>query len=91
MYTIRPILAYAAVHMCRKERRYAGIVERVKDMVNKYELMKDIQELAKQVYELSEKYGGVYINVFRCKDGASIATTQTDEKFESAYYWKEKS
>lgn len=55
----------------------------------KSEKRKDMENLAKLTYELSKKYGDIYINCACCKN-SNLAWVTYGAKYDSASYWGDK-
>jgi hypothetical protein len=56
----------------------------------KSELRKDMEALAKQMYELGKKHGDIYISAAHCV-GSDHASVDYGSDLKSVYYWgKEK-
>ena len=58
----------------------------------KSEIEQDMMALAELVYEISEKYGGIYVNATCCEGYGFSSTTykNKDKKLVSADYWADK-
>jgi len=63
-------------------------------MAERTELQNDMYELAKLVYKLSKKYGGIYISAAKAADkyggNLSWTTYEIDGKYYDEDYWPDK-
>lgn len=55
------------------------------------ELKKDMCDLAKMVYEVSKKHGGIYLDISICENSTHASvTTKLKRDYESILYWGKK-